>query len=673
MLFGFSASDFVLLVQLAHRTFRNCQKAGEEYIEIACEVRYGCKNVLDSLDFVLEKYEGLKADGEASGGKKFWQRLRFGSKAEELGVIRGKLVTYTSTMSILIDTMQIKASDRVEGKIDDGFRKMTGEFESIRNEIVNIALRKRAEDRKGVTVSSLSLSTYAGDEKEVWKDFRRELVKKGFRSNSLDKYRLVLQAYMLQLDQSQLLDKDEPANVQKESTTSWWARTAYMETVNSLAYLHTTPDRPIHSRNRPAMQAIESTLDLGSSRINGEHGSPELQRFTEPQELKLQSTERDQIHKAATATKVSFDSNETPRRSPPLKPVTITERQSQRRRVRSIRSGTSSVTNSVTNYFWTTGKSYMWCIYSTGIVVPVELYFRNLPWRLNHAHKFDGNLFSIVQNLRTGPCSPSSIVHQTMSTLWVQYWLDQDLVDEISKEATYKLNLKMDPQCKERLDEGPGRIEKRAAVYGSSHPVQLANAMALLDGIVRYSPTSTISNTTGPSTTRQEIFSSRIHILCLQGSKGQSSKIQPFPRAKGGILRQPRERFPEDPIPIREGVAPRKDARLNSNGIPPDARWTKINRALVSPEVLEASRERFEAREDHVIILRVLSSAEIRAYAAWTKEVDQLQKLHTTIKEIDGLALRDSYAGSRTATRLRNALLPTEVDWATVKIESFQE
>ncbi|KAG4426525.1 hypothetical protein IFR04_000407 [Cadophora malorum] len=232
MSFGFSATDFVLLVRLARRTFRNCQEAGEGYVEIAREVRClrsvlkslrneaqnpeskiftqapastkqllatadGCKNVLDSLDSVLEKYEGLKPDGETSGGKRFWQRFRFGSKAEELGVIRGKLVTHASTMSILIDTMQIMASDRVEGQIDDGFTKMAGAFERIRKEIVNIASQKREEESKGATVSSLSLSTYAGDEKEVRKDFRRELVKRGFRSQSLDKHKLVLQAYML--------------------------------------------------------------------------------------------------------------------------------------------------------------------------------------------------------------------------------------------------------------------------------------------------------------------------------------------------------------------------------------------------------------------------------------------------------------------------------------------
>lgn len=86
-----------------------------------------------------------------------------------------------------------------------------------------------------------------------------------------------------------------------------------------------------------------------------------------------------------------------------------------------------------------------------------------------------------------------------------------------------------------------------------------------------------------------------------------------------GILKPPKERFPEEPNPIREGVAPLKDAKLT--GIPPEARWTKIDRRLVNPEALELGHERYEERPDHVIILRVLTKEEIQEYAAKTMEI----------------------------------------------------
>ena len=92
----------------------------------------------------------------------------------------------------------------------------------------------------------------------------------------------------------------------------------------------------------------------------------------------------------------------------------------------------------------------------------------------------------------------------------------------------------------------------------------------------------------------------------------------PDPPIKG-ILRPPREKFPEDPAPVREGVAPPKDS--GKKGIPPNARWTKIDRKLVNPEALVAGNERFEERTDHVIVLRVLTKEDIEAYALKTQEI----------------------------------------------------
>ncbi|KAI1943530.1 hypothetical protein LOZ66_000113 [Ophidiomyces ophidiicola] len=90
---------------------------------------------------------------------------------------------------------------------------------------------------------------------------------------------------------------------------------------------------------------------------------------------------------------------------------------------------------------------------------------------------------------------------------------------------------------------------------------------------------------------------------------------EPAPK---GILKQPTQKFPEDPSAVREGVAPLKDAP--KQGVPPGARWTKIDRRLVNPAALEGF-ERFEERSDYVIVLRVLSREEIQAYAIRTAEI----------------------------------------------------
>ncbi|OCL02074.1 hypothetical protein AOQ84DRAFT_393208 [Glonium stellatum] len=87
-----------------------------------------------------------------------------------------------------------------------------------------------------------------------------------------------------------------------------------------------------------------------------------------------------------------------------------------------------------------------------------------------------------------------------------------------------------------------------------------------------------------------------------------------------GILRPPTKKFPEDPNPIREGVAPLKDAKKGKD-IPPGARWTKIDRRLVNPEALIEAKERFEERMDCVIVLRVLTKEDIQKLADRTDEI----------------------------------------------------
>ena len=82
-----------------------------------------------------------------------------------------------------------------------------------------------------------------------------------------------------------------------------------------------------------------------------------------------------------------------------------------------------------------------------------------------------------------------------------------------------------------------------------------------------------------------------------------------------GILRRPTEHFPEHPQPFREGVAPLGPVKRE---IPRNARWTKIDRRLVNPEALEHANERFEERQDYVIVLRVLTKEEIEQYVLIT-------------------------------------------------------
>ncbi|CAK7226684.1 hypothetical protein SBRCBS47491_006313 [Sporothrix bragantina] len=118
-------------------------------------------------------------------------------------------------------------------------------------------------------------------------------------------------------------------------------------------------------------------------------------------------------------------------------------------------------------------------------------------------------------------------------------------------------------------------------------------------------------------------------------SKGLVVRLVSPPREKDekrpvkSILKAPKDKFPEEANPIREGVAPHKDDKTKQQGVPPGARWTRISRKLVNPEALTIGKERFEVRDDFVIVLRVLGREEIEAYTIATAQIrDQHRKEH---------------------------------------------
>ena len=65
---------------------------------------------------------------------------------------------------------------------------------------------------------------------------------------------------------------------------------------------------------------------------------------------------------------------------------------------------------------------------------------------------------------------------------------------------------------------------------------------------------------------------------------------------------------------------------IEAGDIPPGARWTRIDRRLVNPGALEEARERFEERQDYVIVLRVLTKLEIQNLADRTNEIREARE-----------------------------------------------
>ena len=313
MSFGTSVGDIISLIQLAHQNYRNCKQAGGEYLEIAREVRNlhsvlkslhdeaekgdlsliqkdrlsksqlsstieGCKDILTGIEALLVKYRGLapEATAETSKSKKLWHRMRFGAELDELGKFRWKIITYTSTLAVLLDSVHMKATDRVEkiagrveGRVESGFAEVLDRlegFEDMRKAVLYIATQARSSQQSNAMESVLSLSTYADDDKEVWRQFRSQLVSLGFRSDSLDRHKEVLKAYMLKLDQTGVLD-DAVART-SVSHQPWCGNSSFRMT--NLSLLGVIEDDPSYVNKRDPQLPDSKSQSLQKEAISSE-------------------------------------------------------------------------------------------------------------------------------------------------------------------------------------------------------------------------------------------------------------------------------------------------------------------------------------------------------------------------------------------------------------------
>lgn len=242
MSFGFSPSDVVLATQLAYKTVQNSRKACGEHDELSREIhslqvvlcrleqevdnpespinRAGknCKEeiepilngsgkVLRTLNGIFERYNALSEEERST--KKLWQKIRFGNgKMADLGDLRSKVTFYTSALSLLLNIVSMSTMGRVEQKIDEA----GGELKDIQQAVHWLTARMMSKSRCEGSV----LTAYTNDDRSIWKEFRRELVRDGFSSAILRKHKATIKAYVSELGDRGLLDDHIDENVEED-------------------------------------------------------------------------------------------------------------------------------------------------------------------------------------------------------------------------------------------------------------------------------------------------------------------------------------------------------------------------------------------------------------------------------------------------------------------------
>ena len=218
MSFGASPSDIIIVVTFCKALYRKCRSAGGEYDEISREVRglhtvlrhlkieveapesplnrdsslWGrqlapiigdCDFTLRQLDGLLMKYGRLSNNGgenSPSSPRILWDRMKFGSnEMDQLGGIRVKLISHKTSLTLFLDTIQLHQSGKMATTLDNH----GGQLDVILDKVDKIATKM--QHRSGSVMTN-----YDDDDKEVWKDFRRELIAEGFSSDVLQQHKV---------------------------------------------------------------------------------------------------------------------------------------------------------------------------------------------------------------------------------------------------------------------------------------------------------------------------------------------------------------------------------------------------------------------------------------------------------------------------------------------------
>ena len=249
MSFGFSVSEFLTLIDLAHKTYNRCRSAPAEFAEAGRQVESlhtilqglqhefesptsllrqlhkedfiiiikNCRKPVLRLKQMLSKYGSL-----GTSKPTLWNRLLL--PVRELREIQTSITLHSSTLSAFLNTIGLGSYGRVEdqlqmlnGRLRGVDHKAESGFRDMLEAINNVGADIRAGRNEGTI-----LTAYSNDKAEVWRQFRKELLSEGFTSASIKRHKHALKGYIRQLNDQGLLDEtspDEESLPQKDSRT----------------------------------------------------------------------------------------------------------------------------------------------------------------------------------------------------------------------------------------------------------------------------------------------------------------------------------------------------------------------------------------------------------------------------------------------------------------------
>ena len=286
MSFGWSASDILLVLNLCTKAYKAWKGAGGEYAAITSELRMlrsnlsraktdaefddslyvrskddvdawhelleSCNSTVIQLLDVVEKYRGVNSEHR---GRRVWDRIRLSAK--DINDLRERVHRCNASISTYLSVTTVSALQRLEPKLDDiaKINALVQDVPAIRDKVDELRARQRDPS---------AMTAHSDDDTLIWRQFRRDLRKRGFTGRTVYQYSEQLMNHLQQLATNEVFGPTATPMLGEEAVTTGADDLQIDETEHSRV-TEDTPSPTYRRRRSPSLPTKSSPQQEASS------------------------------------------------------------------------------------------------------------------------------------------------------------------------------------------------------------------------------------------------------------------------------------------------------------------------------------------------------------------------------------------------------------------------
>ena len=195
-------TDLIVLHTLLGRVQEEVNHPGSQFLRNATDAR-GWETLFKSCRSTVKKLEDIvhKRSSLGTNHKRNWDRIRMGYK--NLDDLNTELVKRTTSLAAFVSVLGMSSGSRIE---NDLLPELTRKIDDL-----------AALSRKGNGTVCTTWTKYDDDDKEVWREVRRDFRNSGFSGSVLHQHSAALKTYLARLQREGAFDEDGPISEEERS------------------------------------------------------------------------------------------------------------------------------------------------------------------------------------------------------------------------------------------------------------------------------------------------------------------------------------------------------------------------------------------------------------------------------------------------------------------------